>query len=63
MHASSGFQAFPKHSSQCSGEEEQIIAPAEKSNEPDCKNKQEVYCTCEWRQRGVLQYPYVPHTV
>lgn len=63
MHASSGFQTFPKHSSQSSGEEEQIIAPAEKSNEHDCKTKQEVYCTCEWKQRSVLQYPYVPQTL
>lgn len=35
---------FPKHCSQSSDEEEQIIAAAAKSNEHDCKNKQEVYC-------------------
>lgn len=33
------FQTFPKENSQGSGEEQQPIAPAEKSNEQDCKNR------------------------
>lgn len=62
MHAS-GFQTFPKHSSQSSGAEEQIITPAEKCKEHNSTNKQEVYCSSEWRQRGVLPYLPVPCTL
>lgn len=49
MYVSSGFQTFSKHRSQISDEEEQIIAPAGRSNEHNSKNQQEVYCSCEQR--------------
>lgn len=38
------FQTCPKQSSHGSGKEQQLIVPAEKSNEQDCKNRSFTLC-------------------